>query len=85
MKTSLKLFCLFSAASVPGLFAAELVGVPLPAGVDAFNAVMVFVVAFVALIAFADYSRPAPHSAARMALATRHARLTAKAAHPLAA
>ncbi len=81
MKTSLTFASLFLAASVPSALAVELIGVDLPAGIDATAAFGAFVVSLVALIAFADYTRAAAPLSVKFA--TRS--VATKAAHPLAA
>lgn len=82
MKTLLKLLCLSSALAVPSLVGAELAGLPVPAAFDAFDALSAFVVAFVALIAFSDYTRG---SRTRPLPAVRRVAGAARSANPLAA
>ncbi len=80
MNTSLKLLSLFATAAVPGALAAELSGLHLPAGIDAFTVFCAFAATWVVTTFVADYGRRPRPLAADAAVAA-----PAKAAHPLAA
>lgn len=80
MNTSFKLLSLFATAAVPGALAAEISGLTLPAGIDAFTVFCAFAATLVVATFASDYSR----RARSLATATA-APAPAKAAHPLAA
>ena len=55
MKTFLKLMSLFLAIGLPGSFAAEFVGLPIPHFLDSATLFGAFVMTTVLLLAFSDY------------------------------
>lgn len=57
MKTSLASLSLVLAAGFPGSLLAEIVGLPLPAALDAGHTLGVFVAVLTVLTAFSDYTR----------------------------
>lgn len=86
MKTTLIHVALFLAASLPGAIAAELAGVTLPASINSLHIFGALAASFVLLTFVSDYSsRTSLVRTARAAQPAAGARLTVKAANPLAA
>lgn len=80
MNTSLKFLSLLATVAFAATAAADLAGLPLPAGFGSLGAFAAFVITHVAAIFVADYGRR-PRT---LALGTA-VRTAPKAAHPLAA